>query len=80
MWRNLLIHRTTQYSIPIPYSARLRAYEIFQSFHFAYDISHSYKPTLFYKLYLWLSVPARKNNDVEILFNILSTILMKPLL
>jgi hypothetical protein len=55
MWRNLLIHRTAQYSRPIPYSARLRTYEIFQSFDFTYDIPHSNKPTLFFsKLYVWL--------------------------
>jgi hypothetical protein len=41
------MHCTTQYNRPILYGARLRAYEIFQSFDFTYDIPHFYKPTLF---------------------------------
>jgi len=54
MQPNLLMHRTTQCNRTVLCSARLRAYEIFQSFYFTCDIPHFYKPTLFCKQYLWL--------------------------
>jgi hypothetical protein len=37
------MHRKTQYSRPILYRARLRGYEIFQSFEFTYYIPHFYR-------------------------------------